>query len=90
MRKTHKKWDIVIRLYALVLFPGVNFTDILRAAFTYENPKSAKSQVKQLFVLLGSARIKASRKLVDEIDPSRFVHLLPINSFNYSIQLLIN
>ena len=35
-------------------------------------PKSEKkdSQVKQLFVLLGSVRVKAARKQVDEIDPS--------------------
>ena len=53
--------------------PGVNFTNILCAAFTHADPKSAKktSQLKQLFALLGSAGIKAACKLVDEIDPRR-------------------
>ena len=50
---------------------GVNFTDILRAAFTRADPKIAKkdSQLKQLFALLGSAGVKAVLKHVDEIDP---------------------
>ena len=51
---------------------GVNFINILRAAFTHKDPKIAKkdSQVKQLFVLLGSACVKALRKHVDVIEPS--------------------
>ena len=48
----------------------VDFTKILRAAFTHTDPKSAKkdSQLKQLFALLGSAEVKAARKHSDEID----------------------
>ena len=51
--------------------PGVNFTNILRAAFTHADPKSPKkdSQLKQLFVLLGSAGVKAALKHPDESDP---------------------
>ena len=47
------------------------FTNILRAAFTHADPKSAKkdSQLNQLFALFGSASIKAAHKHVDEIDP---------------------
>ena len=50
---------------------GVNFTNILQAAFMRADPKSAKkcSKIKQHFALLGSAGVKAARKHVDEIDP---------------------
>ena len=55
--------------------PGVNFTNILRAAFTLADPKSAKRQVmlRSFFALLGSASIKAAHKHDDEIDPRSFV-----------------
>ena len=55
---------------------GVNFTNILPAAFTNADPKSAKdSQLKQLFGLLGSVCVKAACKHVNEIDPgSAFVY----------------
>ena len=51
--------------------PGVDFTNILHAAFTCTDPKSAKkdSQAKQLFALSGSVRVKAGRKHIEEIDP---------------------
>ncbi len=50
----------------MILSPGVNFTNILQAAFTYEDPKSAKKhrQLDCLFALLESALIKAARKHV--------------------------
>ena len=50
---------------------GVNFTIILRAAFTRKDPNTAKkgSPVKQLFALSGPGSVKAARKHVDEIDP---------------------
>ena len=55
----------------LLCSSGVNFTNNLLAAFIYKDPKSAKkdSQARQLFALLGSARVKAACKYVDEIDP---------------------
>jgi len=57
---------------------GVNFTNLLHAAFMLIDPKSAKNTVKPsvIFALLGSARIKAERKHVCEIDTWS---LLPIN-----------
>jgi len=43
---------------------GVNFINILRAAFTHVDPESAKK-------LLGSTHVKAARKHVGEIEPRR-------------------
>ena len=52
---------------ALGLSPGVNFTNILRAAFTHTDPKSAK---KDSFIgLLGSARVKAARRMLLKLTP---------------------
>ena len=53
--------------------PRVNFTNILQAAFTRTDPKSAKkdSQVTQLFVLLGSALVKAAHKHVGKFTQPR-------------------
>ena len=52
------------------LTSGVNFTNILFAAYTRVDPNSGikDSQVKQLFALLGSVCIKAVHKHIDEID----------------------
>ena len=65
VRKLHIKW------WWNWLQPGVNFTNILHAAFMLADPKSAikDSQLKQLFTYLGSASVKALGKHVDEIDP---------------------
>ena len=43
---------------------GVNFSNILRAAFTYANPRSAKKTVNLtiFFVLLGSMCVKAANR----------------------------
>ena len=51
--------------------PGVNFTNILRAAFIHTDHKKCKkdSQVKQLLALFGSACVNAVHKHIDEIDP---------------------
>jgi len=45
--------------------PGVNFTNILRAAFTTADPKSAKNTLKTsvFFALLGSESVKAFHKM---------------------------
>ncbi len=49
---------------------GVDYTDVLRAAFTCADPKSAKRYwwLDCLFVLFGFGHIKASIKHVGEID----------------------
>ena len=62
-----KKWDPGKEWITAV----VNFTNILCAAFTCADLKSAKRQSTKaaLCALLGSACIKAVHKLVDEIDP---------------------
>jgi hypothetical protein len=53
------------------LVSGVNFINILEAAFTRAYPKSAKkySQAVSLFALLGSACIKAARKSMVKLTP---------------------
>jgi len=55
---------------------GVDFTNILRKAFTCTYPKSVKA-VSLLIVLLGSVLVKAARKHVDKTD-----HRLPNNIYN--------
>jgi hypothetical protein len=56
-----------------ILFRGVNFTNVLRAAFMHVGPKSTKiqSSYQTFFALLGSGHIKALSKQVDEIDPRK-------------------
>jgi len=48
----------------------VNFINFQRAGFTPADPESIKFQLgcQYLFTLLGSARVKAAQKNVDEID----------------------
>ena len=52
---------------------GVNFTNILRAAFRHADPKSAKKTVRlsSFFALLGSGRIKAARRTLVKLTPAR-------------------
>ena len=51
--------------------PGVNFTNVLQAAFALVDPKSAKKTVKlsSFFALLGSASIKAARRMLVKLNP---------------------
>ena len=58
---------------ASVTKPGVNFTNVLRAAFTRADPKSAKKTVKlsSFIVLLGSARVKAACRTLVKLTPDR-------------------
>ncbi len=51
--------------------PYVNFTNILRAALTHVDPKSAKKtyDLTVLFVLLGSECVKAVRKMLMKLIP---------------------
>ncbi len=58
----HRKiWDIWSR-------PGVNFINILRAAFACADPKSTK-RTYNLTVFLGSARVKAARIMFVKLTP---------------------
>ena len=52
---------------------GVNFTNILRAAFALVDPKSAKKTVKlsSFFALLGSTSVKAARRTLVKLNPGR-------------------
>ena len=52
---------------------GVNFTNVLRAAFALVDPKSAKKAVKlsSFFALLGSSRVKAARRTLVKLTPDR-------------------
>ena len=51
--------------------PGVNITNVLRAAFTLKDPKSAKKllNLTVFFALLGSASVKAARKMMVKLIP---------------------
>jgi len=46
--------------------PGVNFTNVLQAAFMLVDPKSAKKQLELtvFFALLGPASVKAAHKML--------------------------
>ena len=54
-----------------VLSAGVNFTNVLRAAFTRADPKSAKKllNLTVFFALLGSLRGKAARRTLVKLTP---------------------
>jgi len=60
-------------LILIGLTPEVDFTNILSAAFTCTDPKSAKNTVKQsvFFVLLGFERLKTLRKMLMKLTPGR-------------------
>ena len=51
--------------------PGVNFTNILQAAFTRADPKIAKKTVKfsSFIALLGSSHVKAARRTLVKLTP---------------------
>jgi len=57
------------------LSPGVNFINVLQAAFACADPKSVKKTVKLsiFFALLGSAREKAIRRTLTKLTPGRGV-----------------
>ncbi len=52
--------------------PGVNFINVLHAAFTLADPESVKFQLscQYLFVVLGSVRVKAAQKMFMKLTPS--------------------
>jgi hypothetical protein len=54
--------------------PGVNFTNVLRAAFTREDPKSAKKLLNLIvfLALLGSVPVKAAHRMLVKLNPGFF------------------
>ena len=74
----------------LILLPtsGVNFTNTLHAVLSAQIPKAQKDkQLKQIFALSGSACVKASSNLVDEIDP-KCPLLLPFQQTRLSFEII--
>ena len=53
------------------LTPGVNFTNVLQAAFTSADPKSTKKTVKlsSFIALLGFAHVKAAHRMLVKLTP---------------------
>jgi hypothetical protein len=64
--------NIWFKMKVLFLSPVVNFTNILWPAFTRADPKCAKRywQLGWIFMLLGSAVVKAARKMVVKFSPA--------------------
>jgi hypothetical protein len=69
------------------LTPDVNIINILLVAFKCEDPKSVKiqSSCHYLFVLLGSASIKANRKMLVKLTPddAQLVHVVRMELENH-------
>jgi len=64
---------------------GVDFTNVLQAASMLSDPKSAKKntvKLSVLFALLGSARVKAVRKMYVTSTPG-------VNIIKFNVQLLV-
>ena len=59
----------------LVLTPGVNFTNILQAAFMHADPKSAIKllNLTVFFALLGSAHVKAAHRTLVKLTPGPWI-----------------
>jgi len=53
--------------------PGVNFINVLQAAFTQTDPKSAKEllDLTVFFALLGFLCVKAARRTLMKLTPDR-------------------
>ena len=60
---------------------GVNFTNVLRAAFALVDTKSAKKTVRlnSFFALLGSASVKAARRTLVKLNPGHAVKSSYVN-----------
>jgi hypothetical protein len=64
--------DIYLPTNQDTLPPGVNFTNILQAAFMHADPKRPKKMLNLtvFFALLGSAHVKAARKMLVKLTPA--------------------
>jgi hypothetical protein len=69
---------------------SVNFTNILGSTFARLDRDSTKNTGKPsvFFALLGSARVKASRKYVGEINPISYLLLLFARKGHCSLKML--
>ena len=61
--------------FLFIAKPGVNFTNVLRAAYTQADPKSAIKLINLtvFFALLGSTRVKATCRMLVKLTPE--IHL---------------
>ena len=67
------------------LTPGVNFPNILGSAFMLADLKNTKKTFKlsSFFALLGSLRVKAMHKHVDEIDTWNLLEVTQLTTHFY-------
>jgi len=84
-----QKAPMLLMIMLMKLTPGVNFTNIIWAAFTHADPQSAKKTVKLsvFFALSGSAHAKAGRKTMMKLTPSLSLFMTISTCFNNSPQL---
>ncbi len=71
VRRKRHLWEKFVRKMLMKLTPGVNYINVLRAAFACTDPKRAKRHWWldcHYAVILGSAFVKAAHKHVGEID----------------------
>ncbi len=66
------------------LTPGVNFINILRAAFLSADPESAKKtdNLTVFFVLLGSASVKAASRTLMKLTPGVYSNTICIRDLD--------
>ena len=71
--------------------PGVNFTNVLRAAFTRTDPKSAIKllNLTVFHVLLGSARVKAACRMMVKLTPAALKRHRKYHSFHQQCWLIL-
>jgi len=67
---------------------GVNFTHVLRAAFTRADPKSAIKllNLTVFFALLGSARVKAARRTLVKLTPGLPHLIVPVRVLSFLLR----
>ena len=72
-------WTILKTKLKRFRIPGVNFTNVLRAALTRADPKSAIKllNLTVVFALLGSTSVKAARRMLVKLNPRvNFINML--------------
>jgi hypothetical protein len=68
---------------------AVNFINNLYAAFTNADPESVTFQLshKYLFILLGSACVKAAQKMLMKLTPGGVVLMFAMNESNFVVDV---